>query len=225
MNQYMSGTISMHPSNPDSTVNMVQRFMRNHMSSDPFAVTSNRVLFTMNETKAHFTNFPRCWQQQGDAQILHTPRLARSWDAQRKGSRRETKLDMVAVYHCVRKRFVDCLRESLSEKDELYHWVGRSSTKAKERYLCRGASGIIIDLEKCWIIFACYRKRVPPSTADSTSWKYTRPFSCCWAVADEYTPRSGECNHVELKKHNQRTKSTDTHSICWSGTVNFDWKE
>lgn len=34
--------------------------------------------------------------------------------------------------------------------------------------------------------------------ADSTSWKYTRPFSCCWAVAVEYTPRSGECNLVEM---------------------------
>lgn len=71
-------------------------------------------------------------------------------------------------------------------------------------------------------ILACYIRNVSSSSlADSTRWKYTRPFSCCWAVADEYTPRSGECNHVELKKQsdkqNERTRRTflenltDTH--------------
>lgn len=69
-------------------------------------------------------------------------------------------------------------------------------------------------------ILACYIRNVSPSSlADSTSWKYTRPFSCCWAVADEYTPRSGECNRMELKKQsdkqNERTRRNVSRKSDW----------
>lgn len=46
------------------------------------------------------------------------------------------------------------------------------------------------------------------------------PFSCCWAVADEYTPRSGECNQVELKKQSEKKMKEPPHSRSTKSTYN-----